>query len=273
MVGAIHGSTATKLTQSAKSGIRGPGDMEKPRSRDAKAILAFTAPEQAAGNDQDLIGNEIDDSLDAEQIIDALRTENTELRQRLVELEETAQNAGVRGEEWAERDREYARMIEEKTDVIRELHLKIQALQASTQAPSITQAPVQTPGDADLVALSEELERERAQLKEDETQLMQQMRAMEVQMSRERAEIARQRADIDRLHVKMQDELEQASREASLRERMQPLMRQHQVIMRSGSSEPPSRLAKAPAKAPDAPQAPAPATTSGIFRRLFGAGS
>jgi chromosome segregation ATPase len=271
MVGAIHGSTATKLTQSTQSGIRGPNEMEKPRSRDAKAILAFSSPEKAVRNDEHLTGNEIDDSLDTDQIIDALRAENAELRQRLASLEETLQHAEAKGEDWGEQDREYARMMEEKTDVIRELHLKIQALQASSQAHTSPQPATQTPGDADLVALSEELERERAQLKEDETQLMQQMRAMEVQMSRERAEIARQRADIDRLHVKMQDELEQASREATLRERMQPLMRQHQAMMRGGSAEPPSRLAKVPAKTPDAQPGP-PATTSGIFRRLFGAG-
>ena len=272
MVGAIHGSTATKLTQSAKSGIRGPSEMEKPRSRDAKAILAFAAPEEAVDTEEQLTTNGIDYSQEAEQIIDALRAENAELRQRLGALEEKLQQGVAKGEDWGEQDREYARMMEEKTDVIRELHLKIQALQTSIQAHSSIQPESQTPGDADLVALSEELERERAQLKEDETQLMQQMRAMEVQMSRERAEIARQRADIDRLHVKFQDELEQASREATLRERMQPLMRQHQVMMRSGSSEPPSRLAKEPAKAPAA-QPTAPATTSGIFRRLFGAGS
>ncbi len=68
---------------------------------------------------------------------------------------------------------------------------------------------------------------------------MQQMRSMEVQMSRERAELARQRTDIERLHVKLQDELELASRESALRERLQPFMRQHQVMMRNGSSEPP----------------------------------
>ena len=246
--------------------------MEKPRSRDAKAILAFSSPEKPDDKDENLTVTEPYDSLEADQIIDALKIENAELRQRLAALEENQQTTGAKAEDWGEQDREYARMMEEKTDVIRELHIKIQALQASTQSHASSQPAAQTAGEADLVALSEELERERAQLQEDEMQLMQQMRAMEVQMSRERAEIARQRADIDRLHVKMQDELEQASREASLRERLQPLMRQHKVMMRSGSCEPPSRPVKVPAKAQDADaQAPAPATTSGIFRRLFGA--
>lgn len=265
MVGAIQSSAATKFNQSTQAGPRGNGNME-PSSRDAKAILAFASQGNSESNGEDLTNAEIEEILDSDQSIEALKAENAELRRQLAALEQ----GGKKGEDWGEQDREHTRMMEEKTDVIRELHLKIQALQASV--PDDTQPAANTPREADLFALSDELERERNQLKEDEKSVMQQMRNMEVQMSRERAELARQRADIDRLHVKMQDELEQASREVNLRERLQPLMRQHQNMMRNGSSEPPSRLVKEAVPAPEVAQQPAPATTSGLFRRLFGAG-
>ncbi len=212
--------------------------------------------------------NEIDYSLDSDQSVEALQIENAELKRRLTVLEAQLSTAGTKGEDWGEQDREFARIMEEKTDVIRELHLRIQALQAAVPDPNLP--PTQTPGEADLFALSDELERERDQLKEDEKTLMQQMRIMEVQMSLERAELARQRTDIERLHVKMQDQLELASREATLRDRLQPLMRQHQSMMRGGSAEPPPRVLREVATTE--PAHPASATSSGLFRRLFGAG-
>ena len=86
------------------------------------------------------------------------------------------------------------------------------------------------PREEELMMLSEELERERRQLKEDEEALMEQMREMEVQMARERAELARQRNELQRLQTDLRHELEMAARDGTLRERLAPMQRRHQDI-------------------------------------------
>src|SRR5262249_56612934 len=93
--------------------------------------------------------------------------------------------AGGASEGGAERKREYEALLEEKSEVIRSLHQKLQEYQERPTAVA--------PKEAELVALSEQLEQDRRQLQEDEESLMQQMRQMEMTMSRERAELARQR--------------------------------------------------------------------------------
>ena len=205
------------------------------------------------------------------ELVESLQVENLELRERVATLEaklaeSLAQANGI------DTNEEFSRLLEEKTDVIRELHLKIQQLQATTNEQAIHQAEVtaQLPNDRELIALSEELERERAQLQEDERALMQQMRVLEVQMSRERAELARQRSDVERLHHQVQHELELANKEASMRERLQPLMQQRAGLLRNGSAAPPPRPAKNGESQP-LPSA-ASGTSSGLFRRIFGAG-
>ncbi len=219
---------------------------------------------------------ETDNLVSSAAPLEALHAENVELRERIAELESriAESNKQVKDRRSAD-DQEFAGLLEEKTEVIRELHLKIQDLQAQLSAAPAQQteqqapAPAETPKEDDLVALGEELERERVQLQEDEKALMQQMRTLEVQMSRERAELARQRSDIERLHMQVQHELELASKEAAMRERLRPLMRQYQTILRNGSSVPPERAVK------EAPAQPAPVNgggSSGLFRRLFGAG-
>lgn len=259
-------SAAGKLIQSAQPSPRGATAMEKSKCRDENAILSFSA--QKNGDRNGTGTTEIDHSRDSDQTIEALRTENEELRRLLSAAEEAL--IAVKEDDWKELEREYTRMLEEKTDVIRELHLKIQELQRAAGEEKQPSEP--PPANADeLCALSAELDHERKQLKEDEQSLMQQMRTMEIQMSRERAEIARQRADIERLHQCVRDELEQASRENTLRDRLVPLMRRHSEMIRNGSAVPPVRKKEA---APQAPES-APAENvahSGLFRRIFGAG-
>jgi hypothetical protein len=155
---------------------------------------------------------------------------------------------------------EFERILEEKSGLIRELHLKVQELE---QRPA---RPVATPREEELMALSEELERERQQLKEDEDALMEQMGQMEVQMSRERAELARQRTELQRLQGEIRHELELAARDAALRERLAPLQRRHQEMTRGRGPAAP----EAPAPAEAAPADTARPGGSGIFRRLFG---
>lgn len=193
--------------------------------------------------------------------LELLRQENGELRCTNVQLRELVEQSQAEQESWARREREYENLLEEKSEVIREMHRRLQ--EASSQTPG--RAAGDVPQEEELLALHEELERERNQLKEDEESLMKQMRDMELQMSRERAEMARQRNELQRLHKEIQHELELAERDATLRERLAPLQRRAQEALHR----------RAPAAATQAPAAPAvpepkPAKDSSLLRRLFG---
>jgi hypothetical protein len=206
--------------------------------------------------------------------LERLVAENAELRQRVEELEQLLTSASANWDEdgFAERQREYESLLEEKSEVIRALHQKIQELQEApggNAAPSAAAAPPQ-----DLMQLKEQLEDERRQLQEDEEAMMKQMQQMELAMSRERADLARQRAEVQRLHADLNHELEQAARDPGLRERLMALQRRQQDIAsrKPGASAPPAPAA-APEKAPTPPaqEAPTPTKSSGsLLRRFFG---
>jgi hypothetical protein len=192
-----------------------------------------------------------------------LRAENERLRGAVAELEEILRQADGPG---GAQVKQLEQLLEEKSEVIRELHRKLQEQQHQERTAGAT------PREEELLALSEELERERRQLKEDEEGLMQQMRDMEVQMSRERAEVARQRNELQRLQNEIRHELELAARDATLRERLAPLQRRAQdLLARRGTAAPPE--AAAPQAQPAPAREPAPKRdpgSSGILRRLFG---
>jgi hypothetical protein len=190
-----------------------------------------------------------------------LRLECSELREKVAELEQLAYDARKTAETLAEQQRDNEKILEEKSEVIRNLHTKIQALES--------RPPTEVPEEQELLALSEELERERKQLREDEETLMQQMREMEIQMARERAELARQRNDLQRLHNEIQHELEVASRQAELRDRLQPFQRKHQELVRRKGAEP-DRAAPAPEAESASGAEPVRGRDSGFLRRLFG---
>jgi myosin heavy subunit len=219
------------------------------------------------------------------QECERLRAENAELRRTIAELEELINSDPSGGAKaWAEKEKEYDSLLEQKSEVIRSLHLKIQELQE--QAPA--KAGPLPPNEEELQAVCDELERERtqldlerreiqqdrAQLQEDEESLMKQMREMEMAMSRERAELARQRNDLQRLHNDIKHELELAARDASLRDRLVGLQRRHQDITTRKGASPVASPASAPpsgSKSPP-PQAPPRKESSGILGRLFGSG-
>jgi hypothetical protein len=201
--------------------------------------------------------------------IEQLRAENAALRDMVEELEKLLEEKLRAEQAWIERQKEQDALLEEKSDVIRELHLKLQE-RPSAAAP---REPAAIPREEELLALHEELEQERRQLKDDEEALMAQMREMEVQMSRERAELARQRNDLQRLHSEILHELELASRHAALRDRLQPLQRRHQEMLHQKTTEapreaPPRTAGPSSASAP--PQEPPARDGSGLLRRLFG---
>jgi hypothetical protein len=212
------------------------------------------------------------DAADADEV-ERLRGENAELRQRVEELEHALLEQRPE-DDWTERQREYEALLEEKSEVIRTLHQKIQELrEAAVSAPGAGGGGAADPADhQDVAALKRALEQARAQLEEDEAALEQQMRQMEMAMSRERAELARQRIELQRLHNDLRHEMEQAARDAELKERLQPLQRrQGEITTRRVPS-----LVEINVPAPEKPKSdPGPATpkkqaNSGIFRRIFG---
>lgn len=100
--------------------------------------------------------------------LEQLRCDNGELRQKLAKLEQCLKDTSGTAQFWAEQNKNTEKLLEEKSDVIRELHTKIQQLQS--------RPPVAAPQEEELLALGEELEEARRQLQEDEKALMQQMR-------------------------------------------------------------------------------------------------
>jgi chromosome segregation ATPase len=200
--------------------------------------------------------------------LERLRSENGELSRRVEDLERICEEMQKEQTAWESRQREYEGILEEKSEVIRELHRKLH--EQPERGPTGA-----TPREEELIALSEELERERRQLKDDEEALMQQMRQMEVQMSRERAEMARQRNEFQRLQNDVRHELELAQRDATLRDRLAPLQRRHGEMMNRAGGPRPQLQEQAPqgrelGAEMDQLDESGQKKESGLFRRLFG---
>jgi hypothetical protein len=204
---------------------------------------------------------QVDLATDVAKERELLLAENAELREKVTQLDDLLDNANRATLLLEEQQKDFDKMLEEKSEVIRELHQKLQESQNRPAA--------EAPHEEELLALSEELERDRKQLKEDEEALMAQMRQMEVQMARERAELGRQRNELQQLHNEIRHELTRASREAELRTRMQPFQRRHQDMTprRSGEAAPANSEEQIPM---DSCNQPHKSKDSGIFRRLFG---
>jgi chromosome segregation ATPase len=184
--------------------------------------------------------HEVADGNETEQ----LRAENAELRSNLEQLDQA----------WGERQREYETMLEEKSEIIRNLHLKIQQLQEGGLPP------VEAGDPEDLFKLQRELEEQRRQIKEDEEALMVQMGQMEMAMSRERAELARQRTELQRLQADLNREIEVAARDGGIRERIQALRKPHEQSPRVADGR----------ASPSVDTPPPKKKSSGLLRRLFG---
>lgn len=216
--------------------------------------------------------------------MERLIAENVQLRERLANSRHDANlGSSEQAQAWAHQQKEYESLLDEKSELIRSLHLRSQELEASRPT-----APP-TPREEELLALNEELERERCKLEQDRRQLdedlrqfredeqimTQQMRDMEVQMARERAELARQRNDLQRLLDEIRHELQRAERDRVLNERLLSLRGRFQDMdqCRSGPSSPPPphQLVTAPAE-PIAGDPEPRRRDSGFFRRLFGTG-
>jgi chromosome segregation ATPase len=227
---------------------------------------------------------------DQHQDHERLRAENAELRALCFELEQALQESSQQNNnsDVAGQLREFESMLEEKTETIRNLHQQLQETQAalaeveanasqaieSVQAPQRPAGPV--PREEELLALSEELERERRQLQEDEQTLMEQMREMEVGMAKERAEMARQRNDLQRLQGEIRHELERLEKSGAMQSKIDGLKNKLQdATTRRGAAHGavvhPSaqQVNQAPAQAAEAAQQ-APAKKDSLMGRLFG---
>lgn len=208
-----------------------------------------------------------------------LQKENDELKMEVTELRQLLDEAAAKESEGlsTDREKEFESLLEEKSEIIRDLHLKLQEFETKPAHKPL-------PNEQELLALSDELERERCQLdqerrqleeerrqlKEDEQTMMTQMREMEVQMAKERAEMARQRNELQRLHSEIRHEIEVAQRDGLLNERLKTLQRKHQEVSnrKGGGPDPNAQVNQPAAEAPE--QAPAARKDSGILRRFFG---
>lgn len=204
--------------------------------------------------------------------LDLLRQENAQLRCLCGELEQALQEATQLNEPQStdERIREYEALLDEKSEMIRQLHQEMQnaqsivaELESQVQEVKQTRPPAgPTPREEELLALSEALEQDRRQLQEDEQTLMEQMREMEVSMARERAEMARQRNDLTRLLNEIRHELERLEKSGAAVRKMEELKRQfadatnrrgmaaggHSQAPQSSSAQSPQQSAQQPKK-------------------------
>jgi DNA repair exonuclease SbcCD ATPase subunit len=209
--------------------------------------------------------------------LEHVRVENDQLRALCKELEQALQEAAQQLQPDLEQQiREYDAVLEEKNEMIRQLHQQLQETQAALEEAEARSAPAapprpqvgHAPCEQELLALSEELERERRQLQEDEQTLMEQMREMEVSMARERAEMARQRNDLQRLQNEIRHELERLERDGGVQSKIESLRSKLQdVTARRGAAPMTVRSSDTPTQPTATPR------KEGLMGRLFGRGS
>jgi DNA repair exonuclease SbcCD ATPase subunit len=169
-----------------------------------------------------------------------LRQENVELRARMDSLEralihgeqmpEVSQAAPAGGSPTVtateepcqaekEKEKTYEALLEEKSEIIRNLHMQIHELR---DAGGARFEPAT--GASGARALKKQLEDERRQVKEAEAELSR-MQQMEKAMSKDRAELAQQRSEIERFQQELSHQVETASREPALFDRLVALQR------------------------------------------------
>ena len=221
--------------------------------------------------------------------LDLLRAENSQLRALCLELEQALQEAAQQIKpDLEEQIREYDSVLEEKNEMIRQLHQKLQEVQVAWEEAEARAGQAQpqpqeqarrehqgpAPCEDELLALSEELERERRQLQEDEQALMQQMREMEVSMARERAEMARQRNDLQRLQSEIRHDLERLERNGAIQSKIESLKTKLQDATARRGAAPATPIGQPAPAAPVQPQQQPAAQPrkEGLMGRLFGQG-
>lgn len=210
---------------------------------------------------------------------ESLREENARLRARLAELEQMLEaTTDQTAEVWAEQQKEYESLLEEKSEIIRHLHQELQGLRQGKPGASASSGGSMPPELAEsslamrqeLTAQKAELEKQRRQLEEDEDALMEQARQMELAMSKERVELARQRNELQQLHRQMQHEIEQATRDDGLRERLMHFQRRSPDAPPEAAPNQPAPRRALPTQQALSPNSDAEEKNTSIFGRLFG---
>jgi len=178
---------------------------------------------------------------------DRLREESDQLRQDIAGLRRQLDEAVQKNQAgFEERERDYETLLEEQSEEIRALYMRLQELEASKRpaAPPPKVAPSPAHGNPELADMAAELEQERLlleeqrqalhdereQLRQDEDALMERMREMELQTAKSRSEMVRQRSEIQQQYNQIRTELDEARRTGAINERMKLLQREHQGI-------------------------------------------
>jgi DNA repair exonuclease SbcCD ATPase subunit len=251
--GNVRRSLRESMNMSNGPASRPPLEESEESEKSASMLAALQdKPEEAAQDDPEEIARLQEES-------DHLRHTLEELRQQLEQVGGDAQPG------WGEREREYEDMLEQKSETIRELNVRLQELSqdggGGAHEPAASAAPANVNQD-ELANLSDEIERERCQLeqerrrseddrrqlRDDEDSMMRQMREMELQMAKERAELARQRNELQRLHSEIRHELELATRDAAVNERLRMLQRRSQLETPAASGKGSSAETRATSK-------------------------
>jgi chromosome segregation ATPase len=180
--------------------------------------------------------------------IERLRTNLEQARTRILQFEKDA-------ELWQTREKEYEMMLEEKSELIRQLH---------QQARTAPVAKGDGPSEEELIALHQELQRERQLLEEDRVALEEQFRQTELQMAKERAEIFKVRNEAQRMQNEIKRQVEILEREAKVRGEMGAFMKLREELQ--------SKENRAPGSKPTIDQAPAVPDMPAIDRKAPEAG-
>ena len=148
--------------------------------------------------------------------IELLRAENEELRALAADLRKQVDEAvGQTQDAFAKREEEFEAQLEEKSEELRTLFIRIQESERG-QANAAAEHAASPAGrqDEERAAMWEDIQREhqawrknasapqeeRRQLRDDEENMMQRMREMELQVSKSRTEMVRQRNELQQLH-------------------------------------------------------------------------
>src|SRR5262245_52447401 len=160
-----NGADADRLGRLVPRGNNGP--VREKTSQDTPLPPGLNGWDRREGGAEPGALGSPDDLSELEQ----LRLENADLRRSVAELRNALEELQPMEENWGRQQKEYEGLLEEKSEVIRTLHHRLQEVQEAAGQP---QAPA--PREEELLSLHDELERERRQLKEDEESLMRQMR-------------------------------------------------------------------------------------------------
>ncbi len=142
--------------------------------------------------------SELNICLDSDEVAN-LKHENAQLKQLGEEARRRISQLEAEAVKTLKREADVEKMLEEKSEHIREMEKIIGELQAR-QSSGVS--------EEELIALHGELERERETLEEDRQAMEGQFRQLELSMARERAEIARARNELQRTKAELKLKLE-----------------------------------------------------------------